>query len=111
MILVYIIDKEPCSLFKVTVLLHGIKWDIFVKWLTTIKIESKFLDNGRPTMKSMEMEDHGFFGIWSGCNNPYGQCQGIFDLEQMSHVMTYSLTNFHICDYQKSRDMSSMVLL
>ena len=62
-------------------------------------------------MKSMEMEDHGFSRIWSGCNNPYRRCRGIFDLEQMSHVVTYSLMDFHICDHQKSRDMSSMVLL
>ena len=62
-------------------------------------------------MKSMEMKDHGFSGIWSGCNNPYGQCRGIFDLEQMSHIVTDSLTDFHICAHQKSQNVSSMDLL
>ena len=93
---------------SVTVLLYGIKWIILVKRSTTTKIESKLLDNGRSTMKSMEVEDHGFSG---GCNNPYGQCRGIFNLEQMSHVVTYSLTDFYIYGHQKSWDMSFMVLL
>ena len=47
----------------ITVLLHAIKWTIFVKWSTTTNIESKSLDNGRFIMKSMEIEDHGFSRI------------------------------------------------
>src|SRR5579875_385274 len=95
----------------VTVLSHGTKCAILVSRSTTTKIESKPLEDGRSTIKSMEIEDHGFSGIGSGCNNPYGRCRGILEREQMSHVVTYSLTDFHICSHQKSRDMSSMVLL
>ena len=52
------------------------------------KMESKALDSGRSVMKSMDIEDHGLSGIGSGCNNPYSQCRGILDLEQVSHVVT-----------------------
>ena len=62
-------------------------------------------------MKSMDMDVHGFFGISSGRNSPYGRCFGILEQEQMSHVVTNSLTNFHICGHQKSLEISSMVLL
>ena len=62
-------------------------------------------------MKSMDMDVHGFFGISSGCNGPYGRCLGILEREQMSHIVTNSLTDFHICGHQKSLEISSMVLL
>ena len=62
-------------------------------------------------MKSMDMDVHGFFEISSGHNSPYGRCLGILELEQMSHVVTNSLTDFHICGHQKSLEISSMVLL
>ena len=62
-------------------------------------------------MKSMDMDVHGFFGISSNRNSPYGQCLGILEQEQISYVVTNSLTDFHICGHQKSLEISSMVLL
>jgi len=42
-------------------------------------IVSKELDRGRSVMKSIKTEDHGWFGIGSGCNySPYGQCCWFF---------------------------------
>ena len=62
-------------------------------------------------MKFMDMDVHGFFGISSGRNSLYGQCLGILEWEQMSQVVTNSLTDFHICGHQKFLEISSMVLL
>jgi hypothetical protein len=59
----------------------------------------------------METEDQGCLGIGSGCKSPYGQCRGFFDLEQVLQDNTNSLTAFHIWSHQKSREMSSNVLL
>jgi hypothetical protein len=76
MVLINIIHKKSCSFFTcefVTVVLHSIKWAIFVSRSTTTKIESKALELGRSMMKSIDIEDHGFFGFGSGRNNPYGQ--------------------------------------
>jgi hypothetical protein len=57
----------------VTHLLDGIKWAILVNRSTTTKIESKALEFGRFVMKSIDIEDQGFFGIGSGHKNPYKQ--------------------------------------
>jgi hypothetical protein len=62
-------------------------------------------------MKSMETEEQGCLGIGSGCRSLYGRCRGFFNLEQVSKNNTNSLTAFHIWGYQKSREMSSNVLL
>ena len=62
-------------------------------------------------MKSTNIDVHDFFGISNGCNSPYSQCLGILEREQMSHVVTNSLTDFYICGHQKSLEISSMVLL
>jgi hypothetical protein len=40
--------------------------------ILTTKIESKALELGRSVMKSIHIEDQGFFGIGSGRNNIYG---------------------------------------
>jgi len=63
------------------VLLQGTKCAIFVKQSTTTKTESKDLDFGRSTMKSMDMDVHGVSGIDSSWNNPYGRWRRILDLE------------------------------
>ena len=60
---------------------------------------------------SMDIDVHGFFGISSRHNSSYSRCLGILEREQMSHVVTNSLTDFHICGHQKSLEISSMVLL
>jgi hypothetical protein len=69
-------------------LLQGMKCAIFVKRSTTTKTESKDLDFGRSTMKSMDIDVHGVFGIDSGWSNLYGRWRGILDPEQVSHVVT-----------------------
>ena len=63
----------------VTILLHGTKCAIFVNWSTTIEMESKNLEVGRSTMKSMEIDVRGFSRIGSGCSNPYSQCLRILE--------------------------------
>jgi hypothetical protein len=45
------------------------------------------LDFGRSTMKSMDMDVHGVFGIGSGWSNPYGWWRRILGLKQVSHVV------------------------
>jgi hypothetical protein len=92
------------------VFLQGTKCAIFVSQSMIINIASKFLEDGKLVMKSMETEDQGCFGIGSGCISPYGRCQGFFDLEQVSQDNTNSLA-FHIWSPKKSQEVSSNVLL
>jgi hypothetical protein len=63
-------------------------------------IASKFLEDGKSVMKSMETEDQGCFRIGSDYKSPYGRCQGFFDLEQVSQDNTNSLMAFHIWGHQ-----------
>jgi hypothetical protein len=93
------------------VFLQGTKCAIFVSRSTITNIASEFLKDGKSVMKSIEIEDQGCLGIGSGCRSPYGQCQGFFNLEQVSQDNTNSLTDFHIWGHQKSQRMSSNVLL
>jgi len=52
-------DQEITWLFSPIInLLHGMKWTIFVKRSTTIKMELNELENGRFVMKSMEIKNH-----------------------------------------------------
>jgi hypothetical protein len=80
--------KSHAVALPVIVLLQGTKCAIFVKRSTTTKIQSKDLDFGRSTMKSMDMDVHGVSRIDSSWSNPYGRWQGILDLEQVSHIVT-----------------------
>ena len=100
---------DVCSLDAV--LLQGTKCAIFVSQSTTTKILSNEFDGGRSVMKSLETEDHGRRGTCNGCKSPYGRCRGVLDLEQMSQERKNSLTSFHIWSHQKSREISSKVLL
>ena len=45
------------------------------------------------SMKSMEMEFHGFNGMGSCFRSPYGLCLGTFVCTQVVHEETYSLMN------------------
>ncbi len=80
--------KSRAVALPVIFLLQGMKCAIFVKRSTTTKTESKDLDFGRSTMKSMDIDVHGVFGIDSGWSNLYGRWRGILDPEQVSHVVT-----------------------
>jgi hypothetical protein len=83
----------------------------FVSRSTITNIASKFLEDGKSLMKSMETEDQGCLRIGSGYRSLYRRCQGFFNLEQVSQDNTNSLTAFYILGYQKSQEMSSNVLL
>jgi hypothetical protein len=90
----------------VMVFLQGTKCAIFITESTITNIASKFFEDGNSMAKSMETEDQGCLGIGSGYENPYIQCQGFFDLEQVSQNNTNSLMAFHIWGHQKSREMN-----
>ncbi len=79
--------KSRVVSLPVIVLLQGTKCAIFVNRSTTTKTKSKDLDFGRSTMKSMDMDVHGVFGIGSGWSNPYGWWRRILGLKQVSHVV------------------------
>ena len=61
----------------------GIKIACFVSWSTTTKIVVNPSEGGNCSMKSMEIEFHGFSGIGSCWRLPYGWCQGALDLVQV----------------------------
>jgi hypothetical protein len=56
----------------------------FVSRSTITNIASKFLEDGKSLMKSMETEDQGCLRIGSGYRSLYRRCQGFFNLEQVS---------------------------
>jgi hypothetical protein len=95
----------------VIVFLHGVKCAIFVSQSTITQMESKDADGGKSVIKSMDTQDYGCFGMGNGWKSPCGRSRGFFDLEQVSHESTKSLTAFHILGHRKSRDTSSNVLL
>ena len=45
-------------------------------------------DGGSCSMKSMEMESHGWFGMGSCFNRPYGTVMGALDLAHLVHDLT-----------------------
>ena len=61
----------------------GIKIACFVSRSTTTKIVVNPIEGGNCSMKSMEIEFHGFLGIWSCQRLPYGRCRGALDLVQV----------------------------
>jgi hypothetical protein len=66
MVLVNIIQKESQSFFTYDCHITWHKMRIFVNRSITTKIESKALELGRSVIKSIDIEDQGFFGIGSG---------------------------------------------
>lgn len=60
------------------------------------QMESKDADGDKFVMKSMDIEDHGRFGMGKGWRSPCGRCRGFFDLEQISQESTKSLIAFYI---------------
>jgi hypothetical protein len=93
------------------VFLQGTKCAIFVGQSTITNIASKFFEDGKSVMESMEIEDRGCFGLGSGCRSPYGRCRGFFDLEQVSQDNTNFLMAFYSWGHQKSREINSNVFL
>jgi hypothetical protein len=71
---------------------------------------SKFLEDDKLVMKSMETKDQGCLGIGNGYRSSFGRCRGFFNLEQVSQDNTNSLTAFHIWGHQNSQEMNSNVL-
>src|SRR5271157_6466172 len=69
------------------------KWAILVN-RSTVTMRASFPDGegGRPTMKSMEIEDHGREGTGSGTRKPWGLWRGGLARAQASHVETYRMT-------------------
>ena len=70
----------------VMIFLYGTKYAIFVNQSTIINITSKFNEDGKLVMKSVETKDQGCFRIGSGCRSPYRRCRGFFDLEQCHKI-------------------------
>ena len=61
------------------------------------------------SMKSMEMEFHGFNGMGSCFRSPYGLCLGTFARTQVVHEETYSLMKVRTPGQVYSWRMSSKV--
>ena len=61
----------------------GIKIACFVSQSTTTKIVVNPSEGGNFSMKSMEIEFHGFSGIGSCWRLLYGRCLGALDLVQV----------------------------
>ena len=75
----------------------------------TTKIAVCLEEAGSCSMKSMEMEFHGFDGIGSCFRSLYGLCLGTFAHTQVVHEETYSLMKVHTPGQVYSQCMSSKV--
>ena len=64
---------------------------------------------GSCSMKSMEMEFHGFEEMGSCFRSPYGLCLGTFAHTQVVHKEMYSLMKVHTPGQVYSQHMSSKV--
>jgi len=76
---------------------QGIKWLIFVNRSITTRIGSYASDSGMSVMKSMDIDFHGFPGTSFGCSSPYGACQAVLVLGQVSQFLTYCLIESLMC--------------
>ena len=77
----------------VTLLLVGMNMHCFDSWSTTIRIAVYPEELGSCSMKSIEMEFHGFSGIGSCLSKPKGLNLGTFMHAQVVQEETYSLMN------------------
>src|SRR5260370_26304921 len=66
----------------------GMKRDCLVRQSMTMSMEVKPSAAGRCSMKSMEMEFHGFFGIGSCLSLPYGLWHGALVGQQFLHELS-----------------------
>ena len=66
-------------------------------------------EEGGSSMKSMEMEFHGFDGIGSCFRSPYGLCLGTFVCTQVVHEELYSLMKVCTPGHVYSQHTSSKV--
>jgi hypothetical protein len=95
----------------ISILVHRMKWAIFIKRSTTTKMESKELEGGRSMMKSMEIKEHEDARINNGWRRPWGQWQRLFVRTQTLQDLANSFTYFQSYGYQQCWDTNSMVLL
>jgi len=68
----------------IIILVHKMKWTIFIKRSTITKMESWELEGGRSMMKSKEFENHGDTGIGNGWKGPWEWWRGFFAQTQTS---------------------------
>ena len=73
----------------------GMKMHCLERQSMTTRIAVCPEEAGSCSMKSMEMEFHGFNGIGSCFRSPYGLCLGTFARTQVVHEETYSLMNVY----------------
>src|SRR5258708_36834755 len=79
------VRKSLASWGESMVLWVGMNSDCLVRLLTTTKIAMNPSNMGNCSMKSMEMESHGWFRMGSCFRRPYGLWQGVLDLAQLVH--------------------------
>ena len=89
----------------------GMNMHCFDSWSTTTRIAVYPEELGSCSMKSIEMEFHGFSRIGSCLSRPKGLCLGTFVCGQVVQEETYSLMNVLIPGQVYSRQMSSKVWL
>ena len=87
----------------------GMKMHCLERRSTTTRIVVCPEEAGSCSMKSMEMEFHGFEGMESCFRSPYGLCFGTFARTQVVHEETYSLMKVRTPGHVYSRRTSSKV--
>ena len=87
----------------------GMNMHCFDSQSTTTRIVVYPKELGSCSMKSIEMEFHGFSGIGSCLSKPKGLCLGTFTCAQVVQEETYSLTNVLTPGQVYSQWMSSKV--
>src|SRR6266850_1662971 len=85
-------DEQLGKLGGVDGVMVGMKRDCLVRQSMTTSMEVKPSVAGRCSMKSMEMEFHGFSGIGSCLSLPYGLWHGALVCAQFIHELMYVFT-------------------
>ena len=101
--------KSLANSGEVIVLSIGIKMHCLERRSMTTRIAVCLEEAGSCSMKSMEMEFHGFEGMGSCFRSPYGLCLETFARAQVVHEETYSLMNVHTPSQVYSWHTSSKV--
>ena len=88
----------------------GINIDCLERRSTTTRIEVKPEEIGKCSIKSIDIEFHGFSGIGNCLRAPYGLCRGTFARAQVVQDLQKSLTEVRIRGQKYSLVMRSRVL-
>lgn len=72
--------------------LKATKWAYLVYWSTITIITVYPLEDGNPSIKSIEMSVHIWAGMGNGWSNPAGFIQSVLNLWQTSHYCKNSFT-------------------